>query len=145
MVAEVQNPAFVVRIPQTIYQEMVAHIVESYPNEGCGVVGSKDGLVVKHYPTTNAADEPDDFSIIAEADLVRIYNDVDSYDGDMIYYHSHPRSEAYPSARDKEWAKRSGYLYIIFSHRFYPEPPYVRIFSIDLNGDVTEGKVEVVD
>jgi len=145
MVAEVQNPAFVVRIPQTIYQEMVAHIVESYPNEGCGVVGSKDGLVVKHYPTANAADEPDDFSIIAEADLVRIYNDVDSYDGDMIYYHSHPRSEAYPSARDKEWAKRSGYLYIIFSHRFYPEPPYVRIFSIDLNGDVTEGKVEVVD
>jgi proteasome lid subunit RPN8/RPN11 len=145
MVAEVQTPAFVVRIPQTIYQEMVAHIVESYPNEGCGVVGSKDGLVVKHYPTANAADEPDDFSIIAEADLVRIYNDVDSYDGDMIYYHSHPRSEAYPSARDKEWAKRSGYLYIIFSHRFYPEPPYVRIFSIDLNGDVTEGKVEIVD
>jgi len=124
---------------------MVAHIVESYPNEGCGVVGSKDGLVVKHYPTANAADEPDDFSIIAEADLVRIYNDVDSYDGDMIYYHSHPRSEAYPSARDKEWAKRSGYLYIIFSHRFYPEPPYVRVFSIDLNGDVTEGKVEIVD
>jgi proteasome lid subunit RPN8/RPN11 len=145
MVAEVQNPAFVLRIPQTIYQEMVAHIVESYPNEGCGVVGSKDGLVVKHYPTANAADEPDDFSIIAEADLVRIYNDVDSYDGDMIYYHSHPRSEAYPSARDKEWAKRSGYLYIIFSHRFYPEPPYVRVFSIDLNGDVTEGKVEIVD
>jgi proteasome lid subunit RPN8/RPN11 len=145
MVAEVQNPAFVVRIPQTIYQEMVAHIVESYPNEGCGVVGSKDGLVVKHYPTANAADEPDDFSIIAEADLVRIYNDVDSYDGDMIYYHSHPRSEAYPSARDKEWAKRSGYLYIIFSHRFYPEPPYVRVFSIDLNGDVTEGKIEIVD
>lgn len=145
MVAEVQNPAFVVRVPQTIYQEMVAHIVESYPNEGCGVVGSKDGLVVKHYPTANAADEPDDFSIIAETDLVRIYNDVDSYNGDMIYYHSHPRSEAYPSARDKEWAKRSGYLYIIFSHRFYPEPPYVRVFSIDLNGEVTEGKVEIVD
>ncbi len=144
MVAEVNNPAFIVRIPEAMYQQMVAHIVENYPNEGCGVVGSKDGLVVKHYPTSNAAEEPDDFSIIAEADLIRIYNDIDDYDGDMIYYHSHPKSEAYPSARDKEWAKRSGYLYIIFSHRFYPEPPYVRVFSIDSEGSVTEGKVEIV-
>lgn len=140
MVAEA---AFVVRIPETIYQEMLAHIVESYPDEGCGAVGSKDGRVVKHYPTQNAAEHRDDFSIIAEADLVRIYNDIDDYDGEMIYYHSHPKSEAYPSARDIEWAKRSGYLYIIFSHRFFPEPPYVRVFAISADGGISEGRVEV--
>lgn len=139
MVAE---PAFVVRIPESIYQVMLAHIVASYPNEGCGVVGSVDGQVVKHYPTANAAEQPDDFSIIAEADLIRIYNDIDDYDGEMIYYHSHPQSEAYPSARDIDWAKRSGYLYIIFSHRFYPEPPYVRVFAINAQGEVSEGVVE---
>src|SRR6202163_4940911 len=114
MVAEA---SFVVRIPASIYNEMVAHIVAGYPNEACGALGSKDGIIVKNYPTVNAAEEPDDFSIISEADIVRIYNDIDSYDGDMIYYHSHPHSEAYPSQRDKEWARRSGYLYIIFSHR----------------------------
>ena len=134
---------FIVRIPEAIFQAMRTHIVESYPNEGCGALGSKDGLVVKHYPTANAAEEPDDFSIIAEADLVRIYNDIDDYDGEMIYYHSHPKSEAYPSARDIDWAKRSGYLYIIFSHRFYPELPYVRVFAISASGSVTEGKVVV--
>ena len=134
---------FVVHVPEPIYQDMLAHIVESYPNEGCGALGSKDGQVVKHYPTANAAEEPDDFSIIAEADLVRIYNDIDDYDGEMIYYHSHPISEAYPSARDIDWAKRSGYLYIIFSHRFYPELPYVRVFAISAAGAVTEGKVVV--
>ena len=133
---------FVVRIPESIYAEMVAHIAASYPNEGCGALGSVEGQVVKNYPTANAAERPDDFSIISEADIVRIYNDIDAYDGDMIYYHSHPITEAYPSARDIEWAKRSGYLYIIFSHRFHPEPPYARVFKIDAAGTVTEGKIE---
>lgn len=143
MVVPEQSP-FVVRIPDAIYQEMLVRIVASYPNEGCGALGSKGNRVVKHYPTENAAEEPDDFSIIAESDLVRIYNDIDGYDGAMIYYHSHPKSEAYPSARDIEWAKRSGYLYIIFSHRLYPQPPYARVFAISNEGVVTEGKVEIL-
>ncbi len=135
---------FVVRIPETIYHEMVTHVIAGYPNEACGALGSKDGLVVKNYPTANAAEEPDDFSIISEADIVRIFNDIDDYDGDMIYYHSHPQSEAYPSARDIEWARRSGYLYLIFSLRYHPEPPYARIFMIDNAGCVTEGKISIV-
>ena len=139
MVAEAQ---FVLRIPETIYQSMVSHIVAGYPNEACGALGSVNGEVVKDYPTANAAEEPDDFSIISEADIFRIYNDIDSYDGDMIYYHSHPKSEAYPSARDIDWAKRSGYLYLILSHRHYPNPPYARVFAISLAGEVTEGIIE---
>ncbi len=134
---------FIVYIPRNLYDEMTAHIVESYPNEGCGAVGSVDKRVVKNYPTANAAEFPDDFSIIAEADLVRIYNDIDDYDGEMIYYHSHPKSEAYPSERDKEWAKRSGYLYIIYSHRHYPEAPYARVFDIKPDGSVIEGKIQI--
>lgn len=141
MVADAQ---FVVRIPDAIYTEMVAHIVASYPNEGCGALGCVNGQVVKNYPTINAAEHPDDFSIISPADLIHIADDIDAYDGEMIYYHSHPQTEAYPSARDIEWARRSGYLYIIFSHRFYPEPPYARVFQIDMNGVVTEGKIERV-
>src|SRR5271165_6073680 len=101
MVAETD---FVVRIPASLYKDMVAHVSAGYPNEACGALGSKGDLVLRNYPTENAAEEPDDFSIISEADIVRIYNDIDAYDGDMIYYHSHPISEAYPSARDKDWA-----------------------------------------
>lgn len=138
----VADARFVVRIPEPIYTEMLAHIVAGYPNEACGALGSVDGKAVKNYSTANAAEHLDDFSIISETDIVRIYNDIDEYDGDMIYYHSHPHTEAYPSARDKEWAKRSGYLYIIFSHRFYPEPPYARVFKIAPDGEVTEGKIE---
>ena len=140
----VVEEGFVVRIPQAIYEEMVAHVVAGYPNEACGALGSKDGQVVKNYPTANAAEHPDDFSIIDPLDLLHIYEDIDAYDGEMIYYHSHPHSEAYPSPRDREWARHSGYLYIIFSHRLYPEPPYARVFSIDGDAEVTEGRVEIV-
>ncbi|MBV9020727.1 MAG: Mov34/MPN/PAD-1 family protein, partial [Ktedonobacteraceae bacterium] len=87
---------------------------------------------------------PDDFSEIAPQDLLRISYDIDEYDGETIYYHSHPHSEAYPSPRDIEWAKRSGYLYLIFSHQHYPEPPYARVFAIDTSGKVTEGAIERV-
>jgi len=94
---------FVVRIPRAMYDEMVAHVVAGYPNETCGLLASKDGRVVKNYPTANAARNPDDFSEISPEDLLRIAYDIDEYDGEMYsYYHSHPRSEAYPSPRDIE-------------------------------------------
>lgn len=136
--------SFVVRIPQAIYQDMLAHVIAGYPDEACGALGSKQGTVVKNYPTANAAEHPDDFSIISESDIVRIYNDIDDYDGEMIYYHSHPHSEAYPSPRDIEWARQSGYLYIIFSLRLHPEPPYARVYSIDGAGNITEGRVAII-
>ncbi len=140
----VDGASFVVRIPQPMYAEMVAHVVEGYPNEACGAVGSKDGRVVKHYPTANAAQHPDDFSIIDPRVLLDIFDDIEEYEGEMIYYHSHPKSEAYPSPRDKEWARRNKLLYIIFSHQFYPEPPYARVFLIRDDDTVAEGKMEIV-
>jgi len=140
----VAGDSFVVRIPAALYNEMVAHVVAGYPNEACGALGSKGGQVVKHYPTANAAEQPDDFSIIAPNDLLDIFDDIEEYDGEMIYYHSHPVSEAYPSRRDKDYAKLSKILYIIFSHRFYPEPPYARVFQVHDDDSVTEGRVEIV-
>jgi len=140
----VTEDSFVLHIPESIYTEMVAHVIAGYPNEACGALGSQGSQVVKHYPTANAAEHPDDFSIISEADIVRIYNDVNDYDGDTIYYHSHPQSEAYPSSRDIDWAKRSGYIYLIFSHQYYPEKPSARVFAISRDGMVTEGKVELI-
>lgn len=141
----VSSAPFVVHLPGAMYQEMVAHVVAGYPNETCGLLASKGGQVVKNYPTANAAEHPDDFSEISPEDLLHISNDIDDYDGDMYsYYHSHPQSEAYPSPRDIEWARHNRLLYIIFSHQYYPEPPYARVFSILEDGTVIEGKMEIV-
>jgi proteasome lid subunit RPN8/RPN11 len=134
---------FVVRLPETMYQEMLAHVVAGYPNETCGLLASKDGRIVKNYPTANAAEHPDDFSEIGAQDLLRIADDIDEYDGEMsVYYHSHPVSEAYPSARDIAWAKRNKLYYIIFSHQHYPAEPYARVFLVHDDDTVTEGAIE---
>ena len=141
----VAGEGFVVRMPEAMYTEMVAHIIAGYPDEACGLLASKGGQVVKNYPTANAAEHPDDFSEIDPQDLLRISYDIDEYDGDMYsYYHSHPKSEAYPSPRDKEWAKRNKLYYIIFSHQYYPEPPYARVFLVNDDDSVVEGKIELV-
>src|SRR5947207_10947482 len=141
----VADEGFVVRIPKAMYTEMVAHIVAGYPDEACGLLASKGGQVVKNYLTANAAQHPDDFSEIDPQDLLSISYDIDEYDGEMYsYYHSHPKSEAYPSPRDKEWAKRNKLYYIIFSHQLYPETPYARVFSVQDAGTVIEGKIEVL-
>ena len=141
----VADASFVVRIPAAMYAEMVSHVVSGYPNETCGLLASKDGQVVKNYPTANAAEHPDDFSIIDPEDLRRIFEDIDTYDGqDYAYYHSHPKSEAYPSRRDIEFARYNKLYYIIFSHQYYPEPPYARVFLIHDDDTVAEGKIEIV-
>ena len=141
----VANEPFIVHIPVAMFKDMTAHVVAGYPNETCGLLASKDGRVVKNYPTANAAAHPDDFSEIGSQDLLKIAIDIDEYDGEMYaYYHSHPQSEAYPSPRDIAWAKRNKVYYIIFSHQFYPEPPYARVFSILEDDTVLEGKIELV-
>ncbi|TME63597.1 MAG: M67 family metallopeptidase [Chloroflexi bacterium] len=141
----VAGEAFIVRIPGNMYQKMVAHVAAAYPNEACGLLASKDGQVVKNYPTANVAEHPDDFSEIDPEVLLHISFDIDEYDGEMFsYYHSHPKSEAYPSPRDIEWAKRNKLYYIIFSHRLYPQTPYARVFSVQDDGTVIEGKIEVL-
>ena len=140
----VADATFVISIPAAMYAEMVAHVVAGYPNETCGLLASKDGQVVKNYPTANAAEHPDDFSIIDPEDLRRIFEDIDTYDGqDYAYYHSHPKSEAYPSRRDIEFARYNKLYYIIFSHQYYPEPPYARVFLIHDDDTMVEGKIEV--
>ncbi len=141
----VVSDPFVVRIPGAMYQEMKAHVAAAYPNEACGLLASKDGRVVKNYPTANAAEHPDDFSEIEPEVLLHISFDIDEYDGEMFsYYHSHPKSEAYPSPRDIEWARRNQLYYIIFSHQLYPEASYARVFSIQEDGTVIEGKIEIL-
>ena len=140
----VVDKAFVVRIPSDMYREMLAHVTAGYPNETCGALGCKDGLAIKNYPTANAAEHPDDFSEIEPAELLRITLDIDEYNGDTVYYHSHPQSEAYPSPRDIEYARRNGYIYLIFSHRNNRDQPYARVFSIQQDDTVIEGTIEVV-
>jgi proteasome lid subunit RPN8/RPN11 len=125
-------------LPRRIVDEMLAHVKAGYPDEACGVLADANGTIVKHYPATNAAERPDDFSIIGPEEAIRINNEIDQNDWNYFaYYHSHPRSQAYPSSRDIDYAGYSGLLYIIFSLRDF-EHPEMRAFTIHRDRSVSE-------
>ncbi len=134
-----------VELSRKIYTEMLEHVHNGYPNEACGVLAGSNGNIVKHYPAVNAADEPETFSIIAAPELLRIWNDIESQEWDVFaYYHSHPRTQAYPSPRDIAYAQNwPGTYYLIFTLKDGPEHPVLRAFLIQ-NGEVQEEETHIV-
>ncbi len=82
-------------------EAMIAHVRAEAPNEGCGMLGGKDGAVLEVLPARNAAASPIRFTIHPE-DLLRIVRAVE-YEREwqiVGIFHSHLASAAYPSATD---------------------------------------------
>lgn len=134
-----------VTIPRNIYDAMVEHVCADYPDEACGVLAGIGNSAVHHFPARNAADEPATFSIIDGPDLLAIWNEIDQQDWNVLaYYHSHPRTQAYPSPRDIQYAQGwPGTFYVIFT-LIDPDHPKVRAFQID-GGNVTEHQIIITE
>ncbi len=134
-----------VRLPRAIYDAMLAHVRAGFPDEACGVLaGDGDGRAIKHFPARNAADDPASFSIIDGPELLRMWNEIEEHDWLMLaYYHSHPRTPAYPSPRDIRYAQGwPGTYYLIFS-LIDPAAPLLRAFLT--NGTEVVEHVVVID
>jgi len=149
--AETISPRFILALPQTLYQEMVSYVMNGYPLMACGMLGSKDGRVIKHYPVTNVAQNPKEFFEIGAEDMLKVSLDMEEYDGKPATYVSYPAmSTAYPSKSIIGTMQRLGSLqdggwpFLIFSLKEYPEPPSCRLFTVDSAGSVTEGKLELI-
>jgi proteasome lid subunit RPN8/RPN11 len=138
------DTAPVIVLPRDIFKEMLAHVQAGYPNEACGVLAGANGRVVKHYPATNASDTPETFSEIGSQELLSIAQEIDDNDWTFFaYYHSHPRTPAYPSPRDINLSQGwPGTLYIIFSLR-NQEQPEMRVFTITSARAVIEHQVQI--
>jgi [CysO sulfur-carrier protein]-S-L-cysteine hydrolase len=129
----------VITLPRKVFDEMLAHVQAGYPNEACGVLAGAGGRVVKHYPATNSSTTPETYSEVEPRELLSISQEIDDNDWTYLaYYHSHPRTPAYPSPRDiKEAQLWPGTLYIIFSLR-NQDHPEMRVFSIDSARNISE-------
>jgi [CysO sulfur-carrier protein]-S-L-cysteine hydrolase len=125
------------RIAQDLYDEMIEHAREEAPNECCGMLASRDGQLVKLYRARNAAASPLRYEIDG-ADQYRIQMDI--YDADLelgAIYHSHTRTEPYPSQTDINLAFYPEALYVIVG--LSTSEPDVRAFTIrDGRVDETE-------
>jgi proteasome lid subunit RPN8/RPN11 len=128
------------RVAKDLYDEMVAHAREEAPNECCGMIASRDGEAVRIYRATNAAASPLRYEIDG-AEQYRIQMEIDDAGLDLGgIYHSHTRTEPYPSQTDINLAFYPEAVYVIVG--LAGEEPNVRAFAID-DGKVQESELVV--
>jgi [CysO sulfur-carrier protein]-S-L-cysteine hydrolase len=101
------------RISRDLYDELVAHAVADAPNECCGMVASRDGEAIRVIRAANAAASPLRYEIDG-AEQYRIQMEIDDEGLDLgAIYHSHTRTDPYPSQTDINLAFYPNALYII--------------------------------
>jgi proteasome lid subunit RPN8/RPN11 len=135
-----------VRLPRPLWERLVAHCEAERPNEACGVLGMDGQDVVEVFEMTNVESSPVRFRLDPKEQLA-IYNELHEHGWEFASFHSHTRTEAYPSPTDVKEA-REDVPYVIVS--FAGDEPDVRAFRIvkedwlDLTGEVQEVPFEVV-
>lgn len=88
------------RIDRSLLDEIVEHAVRDAPNECCGLVAARDGAATGVHATDNLAASPFRFEVDGPA-LFRLLESIESQGGELgAIYHSHTRSEPYPSQTD---------------------------------------------
>ncbi len=120
-----------------IFDEMLAHCREGYPNEACGILAGKDNSVSKIYKMTNIEKSPVSYLLDSKEHFNAI-KDMRENDLKMVgIFHSHPSSRAYPSPKDVSLAFYEDAIYLIVS--LAGKVPDVKAFSI------SEEKIEEVE
>jgi [CysO sulfur-carrier protein]-S-L-cysteine hydrolase len=128
------------RIPRELYEQIVAHARSEAPNECCGMVASRDREAVKVYRATNAAASPLRYEIDG-AEQYRIQLQIEDSGLDLgAIYHSHTRTEPYPSQTDINLAFYPDALCLIVG--LASKEPEVRAFAIR-DGQVHDAELEV--
>jgi proteasome lid subunit RPN8/RPN11 len=101
------------RIARELFDEMVAHARADAPNECCGMIASRNGEAIRVYRAENAAASPLRYEIDG-AEQYRIQLEIEDAGLDLgAIYHSHTRSDPYPSQTDINLAFYPDALYVI--------------------------------
>jgi [CysO sulfur-carrier protein]-S-L-cysteine hydrolase len=115
--------------------------MEGRPNEACGILAGKDGKVVKVFKMTNAEASPMRYSLDPKEQFA-MYRKLDEEGWDLGgIFHSHTRTEAYPSPTDVRLASEE-VPHLIVS--LAENPATIRAFRIlkeswtDESGDIVE-------
>jgi proteasome lid subunit RPN8/RPN11 len=131
-----------VQIDSALLERIVAHARRDFPNECCGMVGVRDGRAVAVHEAINVAASPLRFEVEGREilDAQDAFEDEGAELG--VIYHSHTRSEPYPSQTDINFAKGwPGVEWLIVGVRRDGDPT-VRSYRID-DGVVAEVEVDV--
>jgi proteasome lid subunit RPN8/RPN11 len=136
------SSVFVLRLTRNVFQQIVGHCYDGLPNEACGLFAGKTGgdLAEVCYPTDNVAASTKVYTVDPKQHLRA---DRDSEHRGMVImgvFHSHTRTEAYPSPTDVAQAPDPTWHYVIVSLR--GEAPTLRSYRI-VDGNISEEPVVV--
>jgi proteasome lid subunit RPN8/RPN11 len=121
------------RMAKAHWEELVVHARAEAPNECCGYLKAKDGLVEQVFRATNERASPYGYELDPRSLLAA--NELDDDGFEVGIYHSHPRSPAEPSQTDINLAHYPHWTYLIVS--LANDEPEVRAWRID-DGRVDE-------
>lgn len=132
------------RIAPGLRDVIVDHARRDAPNECCGVVATRDGVVVAVHPAENVAASPLRFEIDS-LELLRLVTAIEDRGEDLgAIYHSHTRSPAFPSQTDVNFAAGWPGVEWIIVGLAVDGPPELRSYRIDA-GAVAEVGIDVGD
>jgi proteasome lid subunit RPN8/RPN11 len=130
-----------VRLAPELLDRIVEHARRDAPNECCGLVGVRDGAAFDVVETANAEASPLRFNIEGR-DLFQALQRIEDAGGDLgAVYHSHTRSDPYPSQTDVTFAANWPGVEWIIVGLARGEEPQVRSYLIE-GGAVTEVAIE---
>jgi proteasome lid subunit RPN8/RPN11 len=121
-------------------KQMITHARTEAPLEACGLLGGKNGRVLRVYPTVNALHSPTRYLIDPEQLLdVLEAMEAEGWGPDpLAIYHSHPGGPEKPSQTDINESYYPNSIYIIIAH---PERP-----KLSLRGfRILDGRVREVE
>lgn len=103
------------KINREVIAAVIIHARKEAPLEVCGYLAEREGVVVRHYPLTNADASEEHYSLLPEEQFAAVRQ---MRAGGMklrAIYHSHPSTEARPSEEDIRLAYDPEISYVIVS------------------------------
>lgn len=102
-------------VPAVIQAEIIAHAAADWPEEVCGILAGRDGVVTGLLRSVNVAANRRLHYTVDPAVLLRQFEFEEAGEEMIAIYHSHPLSPAYPSATDAAQATYPDAVYLICS------------------------------
>jgi len=130
------------RIPQNIYLDLIAHARQGFPLEVCGILGGIGDTVMVMNRMVNADSSSEHFTLEPREQFA-VYKALRARDMSVLaIYHSHPASPARPSEEDIRMAYTPGVSHIIISLND-PVAADVKSFLIE-DGTVEQEPLEII-
>jgi len=128
-------------ITQHILQQLIDHAHRDLPNEACGYLAGKDGIVTHSFALTNVDQSPEHFSF-DPAEQFKTVKEARNLGLEILAnYHSHPSSPARPSEEDIRLAYDPNISYVIVS--LAKDFPEVKSF-VPANGTLQNEDLRII-